>query len=78
MAEFVAAARAAGATLPFVAAVAVYTDERSARLLQRFPGLALDPAAIDAVLAAPDPVRPASTPPPRRPGRCSRCRAWPA
>jgi 5,10-methylenetetrahydrofolate reductase len=56
VAEFVAEARAAGATLPFVAAVAVYTDERSARLLQRFPGLVLDPAAIDAVLATPDPV----------------------
>jgi len=56
VAEFVAAARAAGATLPFVAAVAVYTDERSARLMQRFPGLAMDPAAIEAVLAAPDPI----------------------
>lgn len=56
LAEFVAAARAAGATLPFVAGVAVYTDERSARVLQRFPGLALDPAAVAGVLAAPDPV----------------------
>ncbi|HEV7656041.1 MAG TPA: methylenetetrahydrofolate reductase [Mycobacteriales bacterium] len=54
-AEFVAAARAAGARLPFVAGVAVYTDERSARVLERFPGLAMDPAAIAAVLAAPDP-----------------------
>ena len=42
MAAFVAAAREAGATLPFVAGVAVYTDERSARVLQRFPGLQLD------------------------------------
>jgi 5,10-methylenetetrahydrofolate reductase len=57
VARFVAAARAAGATLPFVAAVAVYTDERSARVLQRFPGLGIDPAAVEAVLAAPDPVR---------------------
>ncbi len=56
VAEFVAAARAAGATLPFVAAVALYTDERSARVLQRFPGLGLDQAAIGAVLAAPDPL----------------------
>ena len=56
VAEFVASARAAGATLPFVAAVAVYTDERSARVLQRFPGLRMDPAAIEAVLAAPDPL----------------------
>lgn len=52
---FVAAARAAGATLPFVAAVAVYTDERSARVLQRFPGLHLDDDAVERVLGAPDP-----------------------
>ena len=56
VAAFVAAARAAGATLPFVAAVAVYTDEVSARVLQRFPGLGIDPAAVGAVLAAPDAV----------------------
>ena len=56
VAAFVAAARAAGATLPFVAAVAVYTDERSAQVLRRFPGLGMDPAAIQAVLAAADPV----------------------
>ena len=56
LAAFTAAARAAGATLPFVAAVAVYTDERSARVLQRFPGLHLDDAAVERVLAAPDPV----------------------
>ena len=55
VAEFVAAAREAGATLPFVAAVAVYTDERSARVLQRFPGLFLDDAVVERVLAAPDP-----------------------
>lgn len=56
VARFVAAARAAGATLPFVAGVAVYTDAVSARVLQRFPGLAIDPDAVAAVLAAPDPV----------------------
>ena len=50
------AARRAGATLPFVAGVAVYTDERSARVLQAFPGLHLDGAAVEQVLAAPDPV----------------------
>jgi 5,10-methylenetetrahydrofolate reductase len=55
VAAFVAAARAAGATLPFVAAVAVYTDERSARVLQRFPGLHLDDAVVERVLAAADP-----------------------
>jgi 5,10-methylenetetrahydrofolate reductase len=52
---FVAAAREAGCTLPFLAAVAVYTDERSARVLQRFPGLHLDGTAVERVLAAPDP-----------------------
>ena len=56
VARFVADAREAGATLPFVAGVAVYTDERSARVLQAFPGLHLDDAAVDAVLAAPDPT----------------------
>jgi 5,10-methylenetetrahydrofolate reductase len=55
VAGFVAAARAAGATLPFVAGVAVYTDERSARVLQRFPGLHLDDDRVERVLAAPDP-----------------------
>jgi 5,10-methylenetetrahydrofolate reductase len=56
VARFVAAAQRSGATLPFVAGVAVYTDERSARVLQAFPGLHLDGAAVEAVLAAPDPV----------------------
>jgi 5,10-methylenetetrahydrofolate reductase len=55
VATFVAAARAVGCTLPFVAGVAVYTDERSARVLQRFPGLHLDDALVERVLAAPDP-----------------------
>jgi 5,10-methylenetetrahydrofolate reductase len=55
VAAFVAAARAAGATLPFIAGVAVYTDERSARVLQRFPGLHLDGDVVERVLAAPDP-----------------------
>jgi 5,10-methylenetetrahydrofolate reductase len=52
---FVDAARAAGATLPFLAGVAVYTDEASASVLQRFPGLHLDDAVVERVLAAPDP-----------------------
>jgi hypothetical protein len=55
VAAFVAAAHAAGVTLPFVAGVAVYTDEPSARVLQRFPGLHLDGAVVERVLAAPDP-----------------------
>lgn len=54
VAAFVAAARAAGATVPFLASVAVYTDEPSARVLQRFPGLHLDDARVERVLAAPD------------------------
>lgn len=56
VAAFTAGARAAGADLPVVAGVAVYTDERCARTLQAFPGLALDPERVEAVLAAPDPV----------------------
>jgi 5,10-methylenetetrahydrofolate reductase len=56
LAAFTAAARTAGASLPFVAAVAVYTDERSARVLQAFPGLHLDDTAVARVLSAPDPV----------------------
>jgi 5,10-methylenetetrahydrofolate reductase len=55
VAEFVAAARAAGATLPFLAGVAVYTDHRSAGVLQGFPGLYLSADAVARVLAAPDP-----------------------
>jgi 5,10-methylenetetrahydrofolate reductase len=55
LAAFAGAARAAGATLPMIAGVAVYTDDRSAAVLQRFPGLHLDPAQVAAVLAAPDP-----------------------
>jgi 5,10-methylenetetrahydrofolate reductase len=55
VASFVAAARAAGATLPFIAGVAVYTDERSARVLQRFPGLQLDDDRVERVLASRDP-----------------------
>jgi 5,10-methylenetetrahydrofolate reductase len=55
VASFVAAARGAGATLPFVAGVAVYTDEHSARVLQRFPGLHLDDDVVERVLASPDP-----------------------
>jgi methylenetetrahydrofolate reductase (NADPH) len=53
---FAASARRAGVTLPLMAAVAVYTDERSAAVLQRFPGLQLDPRTVKSVLSAPDPV----------------------
>ncbi len=54
--RFVGEARRAGVTLPFVAGVAVYTDERSARVLQAFPGLHLDGAVVEGVLRAADPV----------------------
>jgi 5,10-methylenetetrahydrofolate reductase len=57
VAAFTAAARAAGVTMPLVAGVAVFTDERSARVLQNFPGLHLRADAVDAVLAADDPLR---------------------
>lgn len=55
VAEFVGAAREAGLTIPVLAAVAVFTDEHSARVLQRFPGLHLDPRRVEAVLEATDP-----------------------
>ena len=45
-----------GATVPFIAGVAVYTDERSAAVLAAFPGLGLDDAQVAAVLASSDPV----------------------
>jgi 5,10-methylenetetrahydrofolate reductase len=54
VASFVLAARALGLTIPVVSAVAVYTDERSARVLQNFPGLNLDRAQVERTLAAPD------------------------
>ena len=44
-------------TLPFIAGVAVYTDERSAAVLQAFPGLHLDHGTVNRVLTARDPVR---------------------
>ena len=56
VAEFLRAARAAGLSIPVVAAVAVYTDEVSAQVLAGFPGLGLDPVAVGRVLADPDPV----------------------
>jgi methylenetetrahydrofolate reductase (NADPH) len=55
LAAFAAAARAAGCTLPLVPGVAVYTDERSAAVLD-LPGLRLDRDQVAAVLSAPDPV----------------------
>jgi methylenetetrahydrofolate reductase (NADPH) len=54
VASFVHASRELGLTIPVVAAVAVYTDERSARVLQNFPGLHVDPQQIERVLRAED------------------------
>ncbi|MGI8456720.1 MAG: methylenetetrahydrofolate reductase C-terminal domain-containing protein [Propionibacteriaceae bacterium] len=54
--RFVRAARARGLTIPVIASVPVYTDERSAAVLEALPGLALDHSAVARVLAAADPV----------------------
>ncbi len=56
IAEFVAAARSLGLSIPVIAAVAVFTDTVSAAVLQGLPGLELDAAVTDQVLSAPDPV----------------------
>lgn len=55
VARFVAAARAGGLRIPVIASVAVFTDEVSARVLQNFPGLHVDPGQVERVLDAPDP-----------------------
>jgi hypothetical protein len=56
VANFMQAARAAGLTIPVLAAVAVFTDTVSAAVLQGLPGLELDQRVVDAVLGASDPV----------------------
>ncbi|WP_408652030.1 methylenetetrahydrofolate reductase [Jatrophihabitans sp.] len=56
LAGFVRASRDAGVTIALIAGVAVYTDPRSAHVLQNFPGLHLDPEPVARVLAAADPV----------------------
>lgn len=56
VAAFLSSARALGLTMPVIASVAVYTDERSAAVLTRLPGLEIEPATVAAVLAAADPV----------------------
>ena len=53
---FMAGAAGAGVTIPVIAAVAVFTDEPSAAVLSGLPGLELDPAAVQAVLGAADPI----------------------
>lgn len=56
IADFMKSARAAGLSIPVVAAVAVFTDEVSAAVLQGLPGLELDPVVTEEVLGATDPV----------------------
>src|SRR6185437_2463513 len=56
VAAFMAGAATAGVTIPVIAGVTVFTDERSAAVLSALPGLELDPASVQAVLGAPDPV----------------------
>ena len=54
--DFLDAARAAGLTMPVIASVAVFTDQRSAAVLAGLPGLVIAPDHLEAVLAADDPV----------------------
>jgi methylenetetrahydrofolate reductase (NADPH) len=56
VAEYVRAARSAGLTIPVIAAVAVFTDEVSAAVLQGLPGLELDPQLVRDVVNAADPI----------------------
>src|ERR1700722_7601713 len=53
---FMGGAVEAGVTIPVIAAVAVFTDEPSAAILNGLPGLELSAAAVRKVLSAPDPV----------------------
>ncbi len=56
VADFLSAARSAGLRIPVLAAVAVLTDPVSAAVLQGLPGLALDPAVVEGILTAADPI----------------------
>jgi methylenetetrahydrofolate reductase (NADPH) len=56
VARFMTGAAEAGVTVPVIAAVAVFTDERSAAAISVLPGLELDQTAVRRVLASPDPV----------------------
>jgi 5,10-methylenetetrahydrofolate reductase len=56
VAAFMDGAARAGVTIPVIAGVAVYSDEPSAAVLHGLPGLELDSGAVEAVLAAPDPI----------------------
>jgi methylenetetrahydrofolate reductase (NADPH) len=54
--EFLDAARVAGLTMPVIASVVVFTDQRSAAVLTALPGLDIAPDRLEAVLVADDPV----------------------
>jgi methylenetetrahydrofolate reductase (NADPH) len=54
--DFMTNARAAGLTIPVLAAVAVFTDVVSAAVLQGLPGLELDQRIVDDVVHSADPV----------------------
>ena len=56
VADFMRGTTEVGLTIPVIAAVAVFTDERSAAAISVLPGLELDQAAVRRVLASPDPV----------------------
>jgi methylenetetrahydrofolate reductase (NADPH) len=56
VAEFLHAAQQAGLRIPVIASVVVFTDQRSAAALVGLPGLEVDPARVEAVLSADDPV----------------------
>lgn len=56
LSAFIEDARSAGLRIPVVAAVVVFTDYVSAAVLQGLPGLDLDPAVVDSVVNAADPV----------------------
>ncbi|OBG91406.1 methylenetetrahydrofolate reductase [Mycobacterium sp. E3251] len=56
VADFMTMARAVGLAIPVIAAVAVFTDNASAAVLEGLPGLKLDQAVTERVLGAPDPV----------------------
>jgi 5,10-methylenetetrahydrofolate reductase len=56
LSAFMGDARSAGLYIPVLAAVAVFTDYVSAAVLQGLPGVELDPALVDGVVNAPDPV----------------------
>jgi 5,10-methylenetetrahydrofolate reductase len=56
VAEFMAAARGLGLTIPVIAAAAVFTDAGSVRVLSALPGLEVDAAAVEEVLTSADPL----------------------